>query len=151
VNPTALELDQVHATYRRCELILVTNRLAKDVHLNFARLARQLLRGPMHPPVSMEGVQESDQDGTRRPHPSTATWYVSERQDVESPAESAPAQRLTYEVVLDVVDAVANLGARVADSQVPLESRGHKDMYVFVDRRRYHRAGTVVFKERRKI
>ena len=140
------EPDILQSPVGRDVLVLPADRLAEDFGLDLASLAREFGRrspGALH---RVERVQHADRQRRARSQADPGR-QVGDRGDLEAAREARQFHALADQVVLQIVNAIDDLGPGVGNTNAAVEPLVNGDVHVVVDRHRHDVAGplSVVF------
>jgi hypothetical protein len=108
----ALELYQIHSPIRRRVLVLFADRLTKQFDFEDTGLVRKRLLGDEYAAIGIERIYKSDRERTRRSEPSPA-GNIRDGGDLDSRIDALHSQSLPQDRMLNLVNAIDQLGARV--------------------------------------
>ena len=135
-----IEDDVLQPPVRSGVLILLADRLAHDVDLDPAGLARQSLRRGVAAGERVERVQQTHGEARRGSDAGTRR-NIRDRGDLQPTRQPREPEALAHDGMPELLEIIDDLGLRVAHPQRIVESPVDRDVHVAIDRDAGHRPG----------
>ena len=132
-----IETHVVHPAECGGVLVLSSDRALQGLDFNLAGLPRQPLPADVTSLDGMQSMEHADSEDAAGSHPG-ASGHIANSRDLERSSDARQGHRLANQFVRKIFDALDDLGARIRDAKVALETTVDRHIDVPLNRNTQH-------------